>query len=187
VNAATIAREIGVAANTVRGYFDILVDTLVAAWVPAWTKRAKRRVIQAPRFWFFDVGIVNELTHRGTLVPGSTDFGAAFEHFILMELRAHASYAPRQMGLPVSYWRTASGIEVDFILGDAEVAIEVKATDRPTTDHLKGLRAWREEHPRSRGILVCRGSRARRTDDGIEIVPWRDFLRSLWRNEIGAG
>lgn len=187
VNAATIAREIGVAANTVRGYFDILVDTLVAAWVPAWTKRAKRRVIQAPRFWFFDVGIVNELTHRGTLVPGSTDFGAAFEHFILMELRAHASYAPRQMGLPVSYWRTASGIEVDFILGDAEVAIEVKATDRPTTDHLKGLRAWREEHPRSRGILVCRGPRARRTDDGIEIVPWRDFLRSLWRNEIGAG
>jgi predicted AAA+ superfamily ATPase len=187
VNSATISREIGVAANTVRGYFDILVDTLVATWVPAWTKRTKRRVIQAPRFWFFDVGIVNELTHRGTLVPGSTDFGAAFEHFILMELRAHASYAPRQMGLPVSYWRTASGIEVDFVLGDAEVAIEVKATDRPTTDHLKGLRAWREEHPRSRGILVCRGPRARRTDDGIEIVPWRDFLRSLWRNEIRAG
>jgi hypothetical protein len=75
VNAATIAREVGVAANTVRGYFEILVDTLIATWVPAWTKRAKRRVIQAPRFWFFDVGIVNELTHRGQLSPGSTDFG----------------------------------------------------------------------------------------------------------------
>ena len=187
VNAATIAREIGVAANTVRGYFDILVDTLVAAWVPAWTKRAKRRVIQAPRFWFFDVGIVNELTQRGTLAPGSSDFGAAFEHLIFMELRAHATYSPRGTGLPVSYWRTASGIEVDFILGNAEVAVEVKATERPTTDHLKGLRAWREEHPESRCILVCRAPRPRRSENGIEIIPWREFLRSLWRNEIRAG
>lgn len=187
VNSATIAREIGVSANTVRGYFDILVDTLVATWVPAWTRRTKRRVIQAPRFWFFDVGVVNELTRRGTLVPGSTDFGAAFEHLIFMELRAHATYLPRGTGLPVCYWRTASGIEVDFILGDAEVAVEVKSTDRPTTDHLKGLRAWREEHPQSRCILVCRASRARRSEDGIEILPWREFLASLWRHEIRAG
>jgi predicted AAA+ superfamily ATPase len=184
VNAATIAREIGVAANTVRGYFDILVDTLLATWVPAWTKRAKRRVIQAPRFWFFDVGIVNELTRRGPLAPGSTDFGTAFEHFIFMELRAHQTYSARDVGLPVSYWRTASGIEVDFILGNAAVAVEVKATDTPTTDHLKGLRAWREEHPKSRCLLVCRVTRQRRTDDGIEILPWREFLRRLWRNEV---
>lgn len=184
VNAATIAREIGVAANTVRGYFEILVDTLLATWVPAWTKRAKRRVIQAPRFWYFDVGLVNELTRRGPLVPGSTDFGAAFEHFMFMELRAHALHAPRDVGLPVSYWRTASGIEVDFILGNAEVAVEVKATDKPAADHLKGLRAWREEHPESRCILVCRAPRGRRTDDGIEIIPWREFLKRLWRHEI---
>lgn len=184
VNAATIAREIGVAANTVRGYFDILVDTLLATWVPAWTKRAKRRVIQAPRFWFFDVGIVNELTRRGPLAPGSTDFGTAFEHFIFMELRAHQTYSPRDVGLPVTYWRTASGIEVDFILGNAAVAVEVKATETPTTDHLKGLRAWREEHPKSRCLLVCRAARQRRTDDGIEILPWREFLRRLWRHEI---
>lgn len=186
VNAATIAREIGVAANTVRGYFDILVDTLIATWVPAWTKRTKRRVIQAPRLWFFDVGIVNELSRRGTLHPGSTEFGVAFEHFIFMELRAHATYAPRGTGLPLSYWRTASGIEVDFILGNAEVAIEVKSTDRPTADHLKGLRAWREEHPQSRCMLVCRAPRARRADDGIEILPWREFLASLWQNTIRA-
>jgi predicted AAA+ superfamily ATPase len=186
INAATIAREIGVSANTVRGYFEILVDTLVATWVPAWTKRAKRRVIQAPRFWFFDVGLVNELTRRGPLFPGSTDYGAAFEHFIMMELRAHSIYAPRGAGLPVSYWRTASGIEVDFILGNAEVAVEVKATDKPTSDHLKGLRAWREEHPQSRCLLVCRLPRQRQTDDGIEIIPWREFLRRLWRHKIRA-
>lgn len=187
VNSATIAREIGVSANTVRGYFDILVDTLVAAWLPAWTKRAKRRVIQAPRFYFFDVGLVNELTHRGPLAPGSSDFGAAFEHFIFMELRAHATYARLGSGLPVSYWRTASGIEVDFILGNAKVAIEVKSTDRPTTDHLKGLRAWREEHPSSRCILVCRCPRSRRTEAGIDILPWQEFLHHLWQGEVGIG
>jgi len=184
VNHATIAREIGVAANTVRGYFEILVDTLLATWVPAWTKKTKRRVIQAPRFWFFDVGVVNELTHRAPLTPGSTDYGAAFEHFIFMELRAHAVYAAPSHGLPVSYWRTASGIEVDFILGNAEVAVEVKSTDRPGSDHLKGLRAWREEHPRSRCILVSRAPRSRRTEDGIEILPWQEFLRLLWRDDI---
>jgi predicted AAA+ superfamily ATPase len=89
--------------------------------------------------------------------------------------------------LSVSYWRTASGIEVDFILGNAEVAVEVKSTDRPTTDHLKSLRAWREEHPKSRCILVCRAPRARRAEQGIEILPWREFLDSLWKNEIRAG
>lgn len=187
VNSATISREIGVSANTVRGYFDVLVDTLVATWVPAWTKRAKRRVIQAPRFWFFDIGIVNELARRGTLLPGSAEYGGAFEHFIFMELRAHALYAGRGAGLPVSYWRTAAGFEVDFILGDAEVAVEVKSTDRPTTDHLKGLRAWREEHPKSRCILVCRAPRARRAEQGIEILPWQEFLGRLWNNEIRPG
>lgn len=133
------------------------------------------------------MGLVNELARRGPLAPGSTDFGADFEHFIFMELRAHAIYAPRGDGLPVSYWRTASGFEVDFILGDAEMAIEVKATDKPGSDHLKGLRAWREEHSKSRCMLVCRVHRGRQTDDGIEIIPWRDFLRRLWRNEIRGG
>lgn len=187
VNSVSIAREVGVAANTVRGYFEVLVDTLVATWVPAWTKRTKRRVIQAPRFYFFDVGLVNELAHRGPLTSGSTDFGVAFEHFIFMELRAHAAYAGRGRGLPVSYWRTASGIEVDFILGNAEVAIEVKSTERPTSDQLRGLRAWREEHPSSRCILVCRCPRSRKTDDGIDILPWQTFLQRLWHDEINAG
>lgn len=95
VNAATITREMSVAANTVRGYFEMLVDTLVATWIPSWTKRVTQRVIQAPRLYFFDVGIVNELAHRGPLSAGSMDFGLAFEHFVLMELCAHHAAAYR--------------------------------------------------------------------------------------------
>ncbi|MBK8036903.1 MAG: ATP-binding protein [Verrucomicrobiaceae bacterium] len=183
VNFTSISREIGVAANTVRGYFEVLVDTLIATWVPAWTKRAKRRVIESPRFYFFDVGVVNDLSHRGKLHPGSSEYGAAFEHFLFMELRAHTSY---RGGLPISYWRTASGLEVDFILGDGQIAIEAKSSDNITSDHLKGLRAWREEHPHSRCLLVSRAPRARITEDKIEILPWQSFVKMLWQGQLVA-
>lgn len=183
VNYTSISREIGVAANTVRGYFEVLVDTLIATWLPAWTKRAKRRVIESPRFYFFDTGIVNDLSHRGRLNPGTPEYGAAFEHLIFMELRAFQSY---RGGPPLAYWRTASGMEVDFILGDGRVAIEAKSSDNITSDHLKGLRAWRQEHPTSRCILVSRAPRARVTEDKIEILPWQSFLKMLWQGGITA-
>jgi len=182
INLASVAREVGVAANTVRAWFEVLVDTLIGVWLPAWQKRPKRRVIAAPRFFFFDVGLVNELARRGAPAPGSADFGAALEHFIFMELRAYLSY--RRDRRHLSYWRTASGFEVDFILGDAEVAIEVKSSETVTSDHLRGLRAWREEHPASRCILVSRIPRPRRTDDGIEALPVATFLDLLWTDQL---
>lgn len=182
VNYAAIAREVGVSAPGVRGYFEILADTLLGTWVPAFRKRPKRRVIESPRFYFFDVGVANELARRGELWPGSFEFGAAFEHFIFMELRSHASYT--RTHYPISYWRTVSGFEVNFVLADGAAAIEVKSTDRPTSDHLKGLRALREEVRLKQSILVSRIPRARKTEDGIEILPWSEFLSRLWKGEI---
>lgn len=182
VNFTSIARDVGVAANTVKGYFEVFTDTLLGSWLPAWRKKSKRRIVESPKFYFFDVGIVNELSRRGRLLPGSVEYGAAFEHLVHMELRALVSY--RMPGRELAYWRTSSGFEVDFVLGDGEVAIEVKSTESPTSDHMKGLRAWREENPKSRAILVARSPRARRTDDGIEILPWHSFLKSLWALEI---
>jgi predicted AAA+ superfamily ATPase len=119
------------------------------------------------------------------VLPGSSDFGAAFEHLVFMELRAHAGYRGSRAG-EITYWRTASGLEVDFVLGDAATAIEAKSTDAPTTAHLAGLRAWRDEHPASRAILVSRVPRARITDDGIEILPVHTFLRRLWADEFAG-
>jgi predicted AAA+ superfamily ATPase len=184
VNYTAVAREVGVSAPSVRSYFEILTDTLLGTWVPAWRKRAKRRVIETPRFYFFDVGVVNELARRGRLLPGSTEFGAAFEHFLFMELRAHASCSG--LHYPISYWRTASGFEVDFVLADGAIVVEAKSTDQPTSDHLRGLRALKEEMRIRRAILVSRVARSRKTEDGIEILPWRQFLKSLWAGEIVA-
>ncbi len=182
VNFSSMAREVGLSAPSIRGYFEILTDTLIGCWVPAWRKRAKRRVVESPRFYFFDVGLINELAHRGALKPGSVEFGAAFEHLLFMEMRAHSAYRPP--GYPISYWRTSSGYEVDFVLGDGSVAIEAKATENPASDHLRGLQAWREEQKSKRCILVSRVPRARKTADGIEILPWQSFLRQLWNDEL---
>lgn len=185
VQFATMAREVGLSGPGVRGHFEILTDTLLGFWVPAWQKRQKRRTVAAPRFYFFDICLVNDLARRGALRPGSVAFGAAFEHFVLMELRAHGAYALRPS--PLSYWRTSSGLEVDVILGDGDVAIEIKSSDRPNADHLKGLRAWRQEHPASRCILVSRADAPRTTDDDIEILPWKIFLDLLWADALHPG
>jgi len=185
VNLANIARECGVSAPTVREYFQILVDTLLGRWVPAYRVRAKRRLVAAPKFYFFDLAPVVHLTHRGRVEQNSELFGRAFEHFIFMELTAHAAYSG--LGYGISYWRTTSGFEVDFVLGNHEVAIEVKSTEQAANRHLKGLRAMREElHPKQ-SILVSQDSHPRQTADGILILPWRVFLDRLWSGEFSGG
>jgi uncharacterized protein len=182
VQFASIARDVGLSAPGVRGYFEILTDTLLGAWVPAWQKRQRRRIVAAPRFYFFDVCLVNDLSGRGRLSPGASDFGAAFEHFIFMEIRACIAY--RRLQDTLSYWRTSSGLEVDFILSEGRTAVEVKSSEDPSSNHTKGLRAWKQDNPGSRCILVCRTRKARRTSEGIDILPWQDFLEKLWGGDL---
>ncbi len=180
INYNTIASECGVSAPTAKGYLQILEDTLIGSFVPAFRRRVKRRVVVAPRFYFFDIGVVAHLTGRGHVQPGSELFGRAFEHFIFMEVSAYSSYSGTFF--PVSYWRTSSGHEVDFIFED--VALEVKSTPRIQDRHLKGIRAYKEEFNLARHIVVSREPAPRRTADGILILPWRDFLDRLWSGAV---
>jgi predicted AAA+ superfamily ATPase len=183
VNFSNIARECGVSGRTVKNHFGILEDTLLGTWLPAYRKRPKRRVIGAPKFYFSDVGVVNRLARRGELLPGSELYGRAFESWVFHELSAYNAY--READAQLSYWRLASGIEVDFIVNDMHLAIEVKAGERITSHHLKGLRHLAKDHPRcARRVVVCREPRARRTDDGIEILPTAAFVRQLWRGDL---
>lgn len=183
VNFSNIARECGVSSHTVKNYFSILEDTLLARWLPVYRKRPKRRVIGAPKFYFADVGLVNRLARRGKLLAGSEMYGKAFENWVFHELSAFLGY--RECDVELCYWRLASGVEVDFVLGDMEAAIEVKSTERVHSGHLKGLRSLVADYPRTkRRIVVCREPRARKTSDGIEIMPAKAFVRVLWGGEI---
>jgi predicted AAA+ superfamily ATPase len=181
INFQNIASDCGVSATTVKGYFQILEDTLIGRFLPAFRRRVKRRLIQAPRFFFFDTGIVSRLTRRGPVQPKSELFGRAFEHFLVMEVYAWAAYSESNPG--IAYWRTASQLEVDLVLGDGQVAIEIKSTTAATDHHLRGLRAFRQEYE-ARCYLISLDPRPRLTADGIHILPWRDFLDQLWNNKI---
>lgn len=181
VNFINIARECGVSGPTVKEYFQILVDTLLARFVPAFQKKPKRRVIHAPKFYLFDVGIANALLKRGTIFVGSEIFGRAFEHFILQEVIAHSHYSG--MEYPVSYWRTASGFEVDFILGDRDVALEVKGVPTVHSHHLRSLNAFREEYKPKQSIVVSLDAKPRAVY-GVSIMPWKTFLKDLWAGSI---
>lgn len=183
VNYASIARECGVSAPAVKEYFQILIDTMLAKFLDAYQKKPKRRVIGASKFYFSDVGVVNHLAKRGNLEPGAELFGKAFENWIFHELSAHSAYS--NLYYDLAYWRLASGLEVDFIINDMELAIEAKSSAKITSDHLRGLRALAEDHPKvKRRILVSLEKQSRRTEDGIELMSYKEFVKLLWSNEL---
>ena len=183
LNYASIARDCAISEPAVKEYFQILVDTLLGSFLEAYRKRPKRRVIQAPKFFFADVGIVNHLAKRGKLLPGSELFGKAFENWVFHELSAYRIYS--DLYYEMSYWRLASGIEVDFILGDMEIAIEAKSSNKITSDHLRGLREVIKDHPKiKRRVVISLEDRPRKTEDGIEILPYQTFVNGLWSGDL---
>ena len=181
VNYTNIAAETAVSATTVKEYFQILEDTLLGRYLPSFQKRPKRRVVAAPKFYLCDVGIVHSLLKRGKVEFATENFGKAFEHFIYQELYAHSRYSGLEY--PVSYWRTSSGFEVDFVLGDHQVAIEVKSSDNVNPRHLKGLRAFAAEY-RVEKLIVVSNDPYPRLVDNILILPVNVFLERLWGGSI---
>ena len=183
INFSNIAREVGVSVKTVQAHFEILQDTLTGNFLPAYIKKMKRRSRLSSKFYFHDVGIVNFLAKRKDLEPKSSDFGKAFENWIHHELVCFKSYNKNDLDL--AYWALTSGVEVDFILNDMEVAIEAKSSHKIHSDHLKNLRELAIDYPKiKKRIVVCLENKMRLTDDGIIILPYQDFVDQLWKNEI---
>ena len=181
INYTNVAQDCGVSATTVKEYFNILEQTLIGYMIPAFTLSKKRRAITTSRFYYFDVGVVNHLLNRTNLQPGSVDFGHAFEHLMIQEIIAYLNYRERKEKL--SYWRTASGYEVDAIIGDGSVAIEFKSCDEVQSKHTKGLRAFKEDFPEARLIVVSLDRNYRKLNE-IEIFPAIDFLRRMWQRDL---
>ena len=183
VNHTNIARQCGVSAPTVNNYFQILEDTLLGTWLPVYRTRPKQRTSTHPKFYWSDTGVVNCLARRGELLPGGELYGKAFESWVFHELRAFQSY--RAPELQLFFWRLAGGTEVDFILGDMAVAIEAKAGEHITTNDMRGLRKLRAAYPQlERRIIVSREPRPRTTADGIEVLPYTDFIHQLWTGHL---
>lgn len=181
-NYSNIARECGVDSKTVKEYYQILKDTLLGDFVEPFKKRQNRQVItKTSKFYLFDVGVAGAITRRRISQDKGADFGKAFEHFMLMELRAYASYSEQYYD--INFWRTKSGLEVDFVLGGGEVAVEIKGSSRIENRHLRALKAFMEIYSPRTATLVCNENKERIVEK-IRIIPWRKFLQDLWDGKI---
>jgi len=182
---ASLARDAVVARPTVQGYFEVLVDTLIGAWLPAWRPRVKIKEARHPKFYLFDTGVVRALSRRLREPLEAAERGALLETLVFHELRAQIAYSG--CGGELSYYRTASGSEVDFVWtrGRHAVGIEVKASAR-----------WRPEYGRPLADLHSAGAATgcygvylgdRLLQDGpIRVLPLQAFLRELARGRVLA-
>lgn len=177
VNFTNVANDAQVARTTVYEYFEVLKDTLILHELPAWRKSKKRKPLASSKFYFFDVGVVGELQGR-RFKPGTPEFGEAFETYIMHELMSYRDY---NSGEPLSYWRTTSGFEVDFIIGD-HTAVEVKAKGNVAAQDMKSLKALSEEKGLKRFLCVSLEPRVRKVDQ-VTILPYKHFLEALWEGE----
>ncbi len=178
LNLANVARECEVERRTVAGYLDVLEDLLLCFRVPVFTKRARRTTAAHPKFYFFDTGVFRSLRPKGPLDRPQEIDGAALEGLVAQHLRAFCAYSSKKFEL--FYWRTRSGVEVDFVLyGEAGFwAVEVKNARDVKREDLRGLKAFRQDYPESEALLLYRGRDRLRVDD-ILCLPVEDFLRGL--------
>ncbi len=186
VNISEIAREAGVDRKTVENYFQIAGDLLIGDRIPAFTKRAKRRLIAGDKFFFFDVGVYRALRPLGPLDLPEEIAGAALETLLFQEITALNDYLG--LGLTLYYWRTSNGVEVDFVVYGKTtfIAIEVKRTRHIKSGQLNGLRLFLNDYPQAKGFMVC-GVERKEFHGPIEVWPFEEFARHLPTILSGAG
>ncbi len=174
VNFTNVANDAQVPRTTVYEYFEILKDTLVLHELPAWRKSTRRKPLSSSKYYLFDIGVVGVLQGR-PFRSGTPEFGQALETLVFSELIAYRDYVSKE---PLTYWRSTSGFEVDFIIGD-HTAIEVKATSNVSNPELKSLLALAEERRFRSLVCVCLEPRPRKIG-AVSILPCIDFLKALW-------
>jgi len=181
INFSSVADDAGFPPRTVREHYQILEDTLVGHQLPAYQKTSKRKPVATAKFYLFDVGVANTLKRTPVIEEGSEAYGRALEHLVFLELRSFLDY--HRLDHELTYWRSRSQFEVDFVVGDS-VAIEVKSKNRVSPRDYKGLNVLGEEVRLKRKIVICGEKMRRRADDGAEIMPPTDFLNQLWRGDV---
>jgi predicted AAA+ superfamily ATPase len=179
INFTKLGKQSGIAGKTAQEYFSILVDTLVAHCLPGWSESVKKQLLQAPKFYFFDTGVLNAINGylRVDLRESSFLYGRLFEAFIISQLIATNDYL--SLGYRFFYWRDKNGREVDLIIArnvsTPLAAVEIKSSTSPTADDCSGFIAFQEDYPHVPRICVCNAPYTY-TDQGISFIPWGEFV-----------
>jgi predicted AAA+ superfamily ATPase len=181
-NVSSIARDAAISRETARGYFDVLVDTLMGTWLPAYRPRAKVKEVVLPKFYWFDPGVLRAAT-GGFDQPLPADFeGILLEHLVLHELQSYLHYSAIKGSL--AYWATPSGSEVDFIFwrGQRTVVIEAKHSRTYRPEFRKGIAALLDGM-KADSYIVYRGDRELKVD-GTWVLPIESFLQRLHEGKV---
>jgi len=179
INYAKIGGEAAVSGQMVKGYFELLEDTLIGWHLSPWGRSLRKRIVRHPRFYFVDPGILRAILKRTAVPVGENDpeFGQLFEHLIINEVRALDSYLRRDLSL--SFFRTEKGAEVDLIIetpAGKTIAMEIKSARNPEARHMGGLRSFQALVPHAQCIIACRAERPYELDHGIKVLPWREAV-----------
>lgn len=180
VNLTQVGSDAQVSPSTVREYFSVLEDTLVGFYLEPWTSSKKRKASMTAKFYFFDTGVTHTLASTTALDRNSNLYGTSFEQFIGMEIRAYLDY--KRLKLPLTFWRTTHGVEVDYLMGE-DIAVEVKSTTRVSRGDTDGLKTLQEEGVFKQFILVTQDPLETRRDN-ITVLHWQTFLKRLWGDQL---
>ena len=180
IDYTSISRDAQVPRSTVREYFSILQETLLAGEVPSWKGGMSRKTVETSKYYLFDPGVARILARRRETSTGTPEFGHLFETLVYHELRCYLDTRTRNG--EIFYWRTPSGTEVDFIVGD--VAFEVKGSDHIDAHDLRGLKAIATEGTFAHRVVICREPFPF-VRDGIEVLPFSVFIERLWGGYFG--
>jgi len=179
INYSNIAREVGVSSNSIKEYFNILVDTHIGFFLPPFFKSHRKKLISHPKFYFADTGISFALKKilSVELTEGTPLFGDAFEHFIILETKKALSYLREEINL--YFFRTSDGAEVDIILEKHNeiIAVEIKSSEMP--QKLTGLKSFLKDHKVKKALCVCRTPRVYE-QNGISFIPWKNYVEQLY-------
>jgi predicted AAA+ superfamily ATPase len=178
LNITNVAADCQVKRKTVETYFGIVEDLLIALRLPVFTRRAQRALVSHPKFYFFDSGVYRSLRPAGPLDTPDEITGPALEGLVLQHIRAWIEYGGHNVR--VYYWRSRTGMEVDFVMYGESVfiAMEVKATSRVKSHHLRGIKSFMKDYPQCTPILLYCGHERLRIDD-IYCISCEEFLRAV--------
>lgn len=180
LNFSNLARDVGVDAKTIKAYYQILEDTLLGFYLYPYTRSHRDKLLRHPKFYFFDPGVLRALKQclKASLIPASPDYGFAFEHWILLEVKRLMDYREREASM--YFFRTSDGAEVDLVLEreGQTWAVEIKAKPQVKASELRSLRRFVSDHPVDRQICVSLSPRPYLLGD-IEVLPWQDFLEQV--------
>lgn len=179
VSFSAISRECGLPVRTVQSYYEILADTLIGFRLESWRKSLRKRLIGHPKFYLFDLGVINAVNRRLTAELNPELKGRLFEHFIILETFRYIHYSESEAR--IFFWRTNHGAEVDLLIekhGKLVGAYEIKSAMNISGAHLSGLRTFHEAHPETPRFIISTCENAFELE-GVKIVPWKTYLESL--------